>query len=837
MGSRRDFFKKALLFGAGSSFLGALPASIQKAFAIDPAKGTSYLDAEHVVILMQENRSFDHAFGTLRGVRGFNDPRFVSLPDGNPVWLQSNAAGETYAPFRLDIKDTNVTWMGSLPHGRQDQVDARNHGKHNGWLEAKKHGEKKYAHIPLTLGYYTREDIPFYYALADAFTICDQNFCSSLTPTTPNRLHLWTGTIRAEPSFKSKAHVNNEDTDYNAEVSWKTFPERLEENGISWRVYQNEISLPSGLEGEVDAWLTNFSDNPLEWFTQYRVRFSRNHQAYLAKRERHLKVQLVDLKAPSRSGLNRATEKKIASVEAELQKIRQDRIEWAANKFSRLSSQQRNLHEKAFTVNQGDPHFRELATFRYSKSSAAAKMQAPKGDVLHQFRKDVQAGKLPTVSWLVPPERFSDHPSSPWYGAWYLSEAFDILTQNPEVWRKTIFILCYDENDGYFDHVPPFVAPDPDRSDTGKVSNGIDTSLEHVSKEQDGQGGPIGLGYRVPLLIASPWSRGGYVCSQIFDHTSILQFLENFLSSKTGHEIRETNITQWRRIVCGDLTAVFRPYGGEKIQLPEPLERNQFLGSIHEAQNKPLPATFRKLTTEEISQARQKIASSNLLPRQEKGGRPSCALPYELKVDGVLADDRKSFSIQFAAGNEFFGNKAVGAPFHVYAPLKMQGEAEPGRNWHYAVRAGDQISDTWNLSDFENGNYHLRVHGPNGFFREFIGNREDPLLELSLVPVPPGRSATGDAELRLTNRDPQREINVLIDDPAYGRAEHRVKLGSVESSDSVSSITLELSKTYYWYDLRVSVLEAPGFKRHYAGRIETGREGWSDPLIGTQSIS
>ena len=67
------------------------------------------------------------------------------------------------------------------------------------------------------------------------------------------------------------------------------------------------------------------------------------------------------------------------------------------------------------------------------------------------------------VSWIVPPEHFSDHPSSPWYGAWYLSETFDILTQNPEVWKKTIFILCYDENDGYFDHVPPFVPPLPDR--------------------------------------------------------------------------------------------------------------------------------------------------------------------------------------------------------------------------------------------------------------------------------------------------------------------------------------------------------------------------------------
>src|SRR5580658_8121993 len=106
MESRRDFLKKAAWLAAGSGLVGALPASIQKAFAIDPAPGSSYLDAEHVVILMQENRSFDHAYGTLRGVRGFNDPRALTLPNGNPVWLQSNAAGETYAPFRFDIKNS-----------------------------------------------------------------------------------------------------------------------------------------------------------------------------------------------------------------------------------------------------------------------------------------------------------------------------------------------------------------------------------------------------------------------------------------------------------------------------------------------------------------------------------------------------------------------------------------------------------------------------------------------------------------------------------------------------------------------------------------------------------
>lgn len=140
---------------------------------------------------MQENRSFDHCFGTLQGVRGFNDPRTITLPDGDTVWAQKNEKGETFLPFRLKIKDTRSTWMGSLPHSWTDQADARNNGRYDQWLIAKKPGRAAFAHVPLTLGYYNREDIPFYYALADAFTVCDQNFCSSLTGTTPNRLYLY----------------------------------------------------------------------------------------------------------------------------------------------------------------------------------------------------------------------------------------------------------------------------------------------------------------------------------------------------------------------------------------------------------------------------------------------------------------------------------------------------------------------------------------------------------------------------------------------------------------------------------------------------------------------
>src|SRR5690348_10633312 len=151
MSSRRDFLKQAILFGV-AGFSGGMPRSIERAFSIDPDPGSSWLDAEHIVILTQENRSFAHAFGSLQGVRGFNDRRAIRLPNGNSVSLQANAKGETYAPWRLDVKDTRATWMGSIPHSRSSEVDAWNGGNYNIWIDAKRSQDPDYAAVPLTMG-------------------------------------------------------------------------------------------------------------------------------------------------------------------------------------------------------------------------------------------------------------------------------------------------------------------------------------------------------------------------------------------------------------------------------------------------------------------------------------------------------------------------------------------------------------------------------------------------------------------------------------------------------------------------------------------------------------
>src|SRR5580698_8539640 len=296
MHTRREFLSLAAQLAGAAGAMGGCLESIVRAGAIEPVAGSSYLDAEHVVILMQENRSFDHTFGTLRGVRGFDDPRAITLPDGNPVWVQADAKGRHFVPFRLDIKATKATWMGSLPHSWADQVDARNNGLYDRWLPAKRSGSRDYADMPLTLGHYARADIPFYYALADAFTICDQYFCSSLTGTTPNRCYLWTGTIRERPTAQVPANVRNEEVEYESMADWPTFPERLEDLGISWKVYQNEITIDSGFTEAEDAWLANFGDNPLEYFNQYRVRLAPNRREFVERRIKQLPALIDALK-------------------------------------------------------------------------------------------------------------------------------------------------------------------------------------------------------------------------------------------------------------------------------------------------------------------------------------------------------------------------------------------------------------------------------------------------------------------------------------------------------------------------------------------------------------
>ncbi|HUN83959.1 MAG TPA: phospholipase C, phosphocholine-specific [Terracidiphilus sp.] len=835
MQTRRDFLKLAAMLSGASAVSGFVPDSVKRAYAIAPESGSTFLDADHIVILMQENRSFDHALGTLRGVRGFNDPRAIRLPNGNSVFVQTDAKGASYAPWRLDIKDTRITWMGSIPHSRNSQVDAWNEGRYDGWLDAKRSHNPEYSSVPMTMGHYTREDLPFYYALADAFTVCDQNYCGVMTSTTPNRSTFWTGTVRDRQSRDSKVYMRN-DQFARLRMPWKTYPERLLEAGVSWKFYQNEMTY-SGLTGDHDAWLGNFGCNLLEFFAAYNIEAYPGFPLALQAEIASLTGQIAKLQdeAAETSEPEKASDlqARIDSAKNRIAKLQAQIPGTGAALYGQLTDAQRALHQAAFVTNAGSPEFHELEQLPFTDDGKPETMVVPKGDIFYQFRKDVIEGNLPTISWLTAPEKFSDHPTSPWYGAWYVSEVMDILTKNPNVWKKTIFILTYDENDGYFDHAPSFVAADPKRPETGGASAGIDTGIEYSYAEdelaqgvsqKEARSGPIGLGFRVPMIIASPWTRGGWVNSQLFDHTSTLMFLENFIEKKYGKTVKEENISAWRRAVAGDLTSVFRRYDGIEQAL-DFLDRDKFVIGIEQARYKEVPSSYRKLAATEIDEINRNLQKSSLTSHQEPGTRPACALPYELRADGGLTPDGTQYELRLTAGDSVHGKNAAGAPFNVY--LRNLNETIGGgfQAATYAVKAGDTLTPRFPVSQFADSKYSVEVHAPNGFYRSFTGAADSQHLQIHIEYEKKGAKLTGNVIVHMRNTSSEI-LSASVADNSYGTGTVRKTL----SPGDAAQIVLRVKKSQGWYDFTVKV-DGSDAEAHYAGRVETGRPSLSDPLL------
>ncbi|TZG00320.1 phospholipase C, phosphocholine-specific (plasmid) [Chryseobacterium panacisoli] len=775
--NRREFLEKSSLLLAGLGTSSVLHPSILKALAIDPAAQSTFYDAEHVVILMQENRSFDHAFGALKGVRGFLDKRAFVKQDGHSVFFQKNDEGKYASPARLDLRNTKSTWMSSLPHSWADQQKALNKGKYDQWLQAKASGNKDYKNIPLTLGYYNREDLPFYYQLADAFTIFDQYFCSSLTGTTPNRLFLWSGTLREQQNGKVKANVVNENIDYDKarQAKWKSFPEILEQQNVSWRIYQNEISLPKGMSGEQEAWLSNFTDNPIEWFSKFNVKFSKGYYQNIPNIIAYLKQEIE--KNP----------KQKERLETMLAEVQEDQVKYHPDNYSKLSKEEKNLHEKAFTTNSNDPDYWKL---EIGKDENGERLVVPEGDVLFQFRKDVEEKKLPLVSWLVAPEHFSDHPGSPWYGAWYISEVLNILTKDPETWKKTIFIINYDENDGYFDHVLPFAPPvNPSQPIDMNGKEGVeyvDQSQEYMSnpslKNYEKIEGTVGLGYRVPMIIASPWTKGGFVNSEVSDHTSVLQFLENFIMKKYKKNVHVDNISDWRRAVCGDLTSAFNSSNVKAPQMNY-LDQKEYAKTINAAKNKPVP---------DLKWYSENELNGNLLEIQERGLKPSNPLPYHFHVN-LEGEQIKMTNL-----------KENGVPLLIYDRTQFN---STHYHFSYALYSKQELSHP-----VHSGAYDYEIFGPNGFFRKFKGNNI-PELEIILINM----TSKNQVELIIRNN---KNKSIHLED-LYGKTQKIITVQKPEEK-----IIIDLDKYKGWYDLKLTFNE---YLWHFAGRIETGKVSVSDP--------
>ena len=213
------------------------------------------------------------------------------------------------------------------------------------------------------------------------------------------------------------------------------------------------------------------------------------------------------------------------------------------------------------------------------------------------------------------------------------------------------------------------------------------------------------------------------------------------------------------------------------------------------------------------------------MPQQEKGIRAACALPYELQAEGQLSDDRQSFRIVMEAGNKLFGTAAAGAPFQVYAPGKYRNETT--RVWDYTVAAGGHLSGAWPLDDFENKAYHLRVYGPNGFFREFRGDAKDPLLRVSCQ-----YQRNGNLAFNIENRDTQQPCTVTIKSHAYNHP----PITKTLAPGAKALVTMNLARSFSWYDCSVQVKGYEHFEKRYAGHVETGKPSRTDPLMGQVDV-
>jgi len=676
--SRRRFLQVggalagAAAVGAGASQLGGVFGGSQAS----AATGT-IADLKHVVILMQENRSFDHYFGTLRGVRGFADKQLLKYQNGTTVFDQPDKSRTDLGylmPFHMDSTRVDAQNAGDLDHSWAGDHSARNGGLWNNWVPAK---------TEQAMGYFTRDDLPFNYALADAFTICDGYHQSILGPTSPNRMYFWTGTSHGWTSNPP---------DYTVEfTNVTTYPELLLKAGISWQVYTNhEVGDGSGNDG----WVGDYGDNPLWFYQQYQ-----------------------------------ASEK--ATTAAGQQLAKQGAVQpWQPNAGTAL----------------GPNHVNH---------------------VLAQFIADCSASKLPQVSWIVAPYEYSEHPAaSPSYGAHYARTVLEALMSNQALWESTALFITYDEHDGYFDHVPPGF---PEASVTSEYIGGL----------------PIGPGPRVPMIICSPWTRGGYVDSNSYDHTSTLRFLETW----TG--VQAPNITAWRRSVTGDLTAAF-DFGRPDFSVPA------------------LPDTAPLITQSDQEKSFPSVTApaegAQVLPAQEPGTRPH--RPSQLMPHADVIVNRSAHTVTATMTNA----GQVGVSLIVYPDKYLPASATP-----FTVVKGTSKTYTWTATLPDKYGYAFSVYGPDGFVRSFAGAIVAAGTTTGQIPRVTATPVAGSAQslqVTLANDGTTGVAYTLTANGYAGTTQQTITVGGGAST----SVSWPADADGY-YDVIITANTSDGFTRRYAGRI------------------
>ena len=678
--TRRTFLGSAAALGAALG-LETLPGSAPRAAA---ATTGTIKDVQHVVILMQENRSFDHYFGTLKGVRGFGDRATVELSGGYSVFDQPNGSGRQY-PWQMSTTaaadgqtpETLAQCDGSLDHSWATQHSAWNNGKMDSWVSAK--GSVR------TMGYLNRSDIPFHYALADAYTVCDAYHCSILSATGPNRTYLWGGMIDPTGTAGGPA----DDGGSESGLSWQTYAEALQNAGVSWKVYQVADD--------------NFGDNGLAYFKQF-----------------------ADAATSS-------------------------------------------------------------VLYQRGMASVPSVTGVTPDDIAAAITADAQAGTLPQVSWVVANQAFSEHPDGPPNdGAHFVNQVVTALASNSTVFDSTVLFLNYDENDGFFDHVPPPVAP------AGTTGEFYDSTN-------------IGLGFRVPMVIASPWTRGGWVDSQVFDHTSVIRFLETWTAA-LGTPAVCSSISAWRRQVCGDLTSAF-DFANPVYGLPS------------------LPATSTVIGQADCDPMPNPGPTSNALPAQEAGTKPARALPYQPNawVDHLEFDSGGKTLVWIRMANQ-------GVQATDYAAYSIYANADrTGGPWQYTVPPHDASTNTdgttidyFNVgTGYGNGAYDLTVVGPNRFLRRFTGNTTAAGKSTEVVTSYAAAPDTGQTALwfAMTNTS-SSTVTFTITSTNYrtdGPWTYQAAAGATVS-DYFNAVAYQDG----WYDFTVTVSSDSSWTRRVTGHIETG---------------
>ncbi|MCX4819549.1 phospholipase C, phosphocholine-specific [Streptomyces sp. NBC_01142] len=685
--------RRMIALGAGAVGAAAagslLPPSLQAALAAAPPSG-GLRAVRHVVILMQENRSFDHYFGTLRGVRGFGDRNAIELPSGKPVFEQPGPL-HTVLPFPVrdaaEAQKKDLQYIGDLDHSWGGGAKAWHDGWMDGWISAK---------TAATMAYYDRGDLPLHYELADTFTICDAYHSSVHTSTSPNRNHLWSGWTGYEAdgsrAVTNAAYAEGSHPGY----PWPTYAERLEKAGRTWKTYQE--------------W-ENFTDNNIEFFTTFKK---------------------IARKALAKAG-------DFTYMEAFYAKVRDS--EDAAERARLLAA----LEEGVATLTRSERSLFERGLRRGGTGSLA-----------EQFRADVAAGTLPAVSYLVPSAIDSEHPgsSSPIASASLVYKVLDALGSHPDVWRHTVVLINYDENDGFFDHVPP---PVPPADNTDERWKGL----------------PTGLGVRVPMLVVSPWSVGGYVCSEVFDHTSVIRLLEEW----TG--IEEPNITPWRRAVTGDLTSAFDfGRGRPQPEVERPGEIPPFSGRW-----RPVPPAVQHM------------------PVQEQGTRPARPLPYQPDAQGRIEGD--AFTVALSNSGRASAHFAL-YPYAGEFPVPQHKDVRGKAQWSVPL-TGDA--------------YRFTITGPNGFRREFAGSAQGGAEVSSYID-----HHDRDLHLTLRNEGTKPVTFILrplgyVDEADLDDWTRRVTVKAGRSRTVVHSA----ADAHGWYDVEVTADVGTGFRRRLMGHIENGR--------------